>query len=95
MFVLWGEFMGAIISYGLKDCNHIVMVPVISSFDTSGKIMPLYIRLEGEQYKIYNPILKDSNMSILSFQCEVMDCDRVKPITLHYHIKEHTWSIPA
>lgn len=31
---------------------NLVLVPVIASFDTSGKIIPLYIRYEGLRLKI-------------------------------------------
>lgn len=87
--------MSVIVSYGLHDCTHLKIVPVISAFDCEGNITPLYVRIAGESLKIHNAYQADSTFPILSFNCEVMNHDRVKPIKLSYHINDHVWSIPC
>lgn len=87
--------MAAIISHGLHDCTHLKIVSVISSFDCDGNIMPLYVRIGEESLKIYNAYQSESTFNLLHFKCEVMDCDRVKPIKLTYHINDHKWSMPV
>ena len=86
--------MGTIISYDLRDCTHLKIVPVISSFDREGNISPLYVRIDGESLKIYNAYQVDSPYKLLHFKCEVMIFDCVRPLDLMYHVNEHTWSIP-
>lgn len=87
--------MAAVISHGLHDCTHLKIVPVISSFDCDGNIVPLYVRIDGEALKIYNSYQVDSTFRIQSFHCEVMEHDRVKSIKLSYHINDQVWSMPA
>ena len=88
--------MAGIISYGVQDCRQLKIVSVISSFDTQGHIMPLYVRLNGESLKIHNAtLLPDSTFQLRLFRCEVMDQGAVKPIKLTYHVKEMMWSMPS
>ena len=87
--------MAGIISYGLHDSPNLKIVPVISSFDCSGRIVPLYVRLQGEAFKIYNAYEFDSTYSILRFRCEIIDHGRIKLIKLTYHVSYHTWSMPV
>lgn len=85
--------MATIISHGLHDCTHIKIVSIISSFDCNGNIKPLYVRIDGESLKIYNAYLASSTFKILSFNCEVMDHSKLKPIKLFYHVNDHIWSM--
>lgn len=88
--------MSGIISKGLHDCSHLRLVSVIASFDASGSIMPLYVRIDGESLKIYNAVLtKASTYKLYIFDCEVMDGDMVKPLRLTYHLDDTAWSIPT
>jgi len=87
--------MAGRVSYGLNDCPHLKIVSVIASFDSAGSIMPLYVRIGEESLKIHTAYQADSTYSLLHFNCEVMDYDRVKPIKLTYHIGDHKWSMPA
>lgn len=87
--------MSGIVSRGLHDCTHIKIVSVISSFDCSGHIIPLYVRLNGESLKVYNAYEFGSNHRILHFNCEIMDHDRVKPLKLSYHLADLAWSTPV
>ena len=86
--------MKATISHGLSDCQHIKPISVISSFDCEGNIMPLYVRIDGEALKVHNAYRMTSTMSILNFNCEIMDGDTVKPLKLSYHIRDLMWTIP-
>lgn len=87
--------MGALVSYGLNNSTHLVMVSVISSFDKEGNIIPLYVRIDGEPLKIYNAYLSNSTYSLLHFKCEVMSNDCVLPLMLYYHVHDHKWSMPV
>ena len=85
--------MAGVVLRTIQECNHLKIVPVISSFDSKGNIIPLYIRVDGEELKIYNPFLYESTYELMTFQCEVLDYNRVKQIRLSYHIGKHLWSV--
>lgn len=87
--------MAGIVSTGLKDCSHLKVVSVISSFDCDGNIKPLYVRIDDTSLKIHTSYLSESYYRIYTFQCEVMDNDIVKPLKLTYHTNECLWTIPA
>lgn len=87
--------MAGIVSHGLNDCKHLKIVPVISSFDCDGNILPLYVKIGSERLKIYNAYEFESTFNQMHFRCEVMDYDRVKPLKLTYHVNDHKWSIPT
>ena len=79
----------------LQGCSHLTLVSVIASFDTSGSLTPLYVRIGEESLKIYNATLTDvSTYKQYCFNCEVMDGDTVKPLKLIYHLGENVWSVP-
>ena len=86
--------MSAYISQRLRECRHLQVVPVISSFDCEGNIFPLYVRIDGQSLKVYNARRMDSTLRIIHFNCEVMNYDRVKRIKLSYHIGDMVWSMP-
>lgn len=86
--------MAATISKGLKDCTHLKVVPVIATYDGNGNILPLYVRIGEETFKIYNAYVSESNFRILTFKGEVMVQDAVRPIKLSYFINDLTWCIP-
>ena len=86
--------MAGIISYGLHDSPNLKIVPVISSFDGSGRMIPLYVRIHGEALKILHAYEYESTYNLLRFRCEIIDYGIVKHIKLTYHVSYHTWSIP-
>ena len=86
--------MPVYVSQGLKECHHLQVIPVISSFDCDGNIFPLYVRIDGQSLKVYNAKRIGSTIRIVNFSCEVMDYDRVKPLKLSYHIGDMVWSTP-
>ena len=86
--------MAATISKGVKDCFHLKVVPVIATYDGNGNILPLYVRINEETFKIYNAYVSESNFRILTFSGEVMVQDAVRPIKLSYFINDLMWCIP-
>ena len=66
-------------------------VPVICSFNGEGKILPLYVRINEEDYKIYSSCEQHSTFNESVFKCEIIDYDIQKQITLVYHHREHIW----
>lgn len=69
-------------------------VPVICSFDCKGNIQPLYIRIDDKAFKIQSSYKKHSVFHTTIFQCEIVDCDQLKPLILEYRHREHLWLIP-
>ena len=82
------------VSHGLNDCPHIQVVPVISSFDCNGHVLPLYVRINGVSLKVHKAVLtSESTFCILNYRCEVIDNNQLKPLKLTYHAKEFKWSM--
>ena len=71
--------------------NSLKAVSVIASFDTSGQIKPLYIRIGKESLKVYRSFLMAHNIFGNIFRCEVMDGDQVKEVKLSYHADKFLW----
>lgn len=86
--------MAATVSKGLKDCTHLKVVPVIATYDGNGNILPLYVRIGEESFKIYNAYVSESTYRILTFKGEVMVQDAVRPIKLSYFMNDLIWCIP-
>ena len=86
--------MTATVSTGLKDCTHLKVVPVIATYDGNGNILPLYVRIDEETFKIYNAYVSESTYRILTFKGEVMVQDAVRPIKLSYFMNDLIWCIP-
>ena len=82
------------ISNDLNNCTNLHVVSVISSFDCNGHIVPLYIRINGESLKIHKSVLThESTFSLLTFKCEVIDHNQLKPLRLNYHVYDLKWSV--
>lgn len=84
--------MSGLISKNYFDCAGTVIVPVIASFNTDGKIMPLYVRIQGISYKIDSSWMYSNFISTVDFNCKVIDGDSLKPLILTYHRREGVWS---
>ena len=84
--------MSGLISKNYFDCAGTVIVPVIASFNTDGKIMPLYVRIQGISYKIDSSWMYSNFISTVDFNCKIIDGDSLKPLILIYHRKEGLWS---
>ena len=68
-------------------------VSVIASFNTAGEINPLYVKINGETYKIYHCFDKHPFRHISEFQCQIIDNNCMKPLKLIYDHNESTWTI--
>ena len=86
--------MPAIVSHGLKESPRLQVVPVIASFDSDGNVKPLYVRIGEESLKVFSAIVKSSTAEIMTFRCQVVDGDTLKPLELSYHSRESLWAIP-
>ena len=87
--------MERITSYNIKDCAHLRLVPVIISFDTSGQIKPLYIRINDESFKVYKSVVIEKFHNQTTFLCEVADGEYIKEVKLTYFANESLWAIPS
>jgi len=72
----------------------IELVPVIASYDTEGRIKPLYVRIKDERYKVISYWVKSSFSNNIDFNVTLSKDDRIYKLILTYHIRETTWSIP-
>ena len=73
---------------------NIVPVPVIASFDTQGKIIPLYFRYEGLKLKVDHLKWSSDRMEfIIKYCCEITLQDRIQEVTLYYHKKMDMWTM--
>lgn len=70
------------------------MVPVIASFDSSGHVKPLYVRVNGASLKIHSSWVKPSYLDTIEFECQVIDGEYLKPLSLTYHRQDCVWTIP-
>lgn len=86
--------MAAKVSYNSHDYVPVDIVPVIASFDANGHIAPLYVRIQGQSYKIGNYHVKCNYANSVSFNCNVIDGDVLKPVMLTYFQDENIWTIP-
>lgn len=86
--------MGATVSYNSYDISGEAIVPVIASFDASGNIIPLYVRINGESFRILSSTLVCS-LGLISFNCQVENYGVAKPLTLTYHPRESVWTMKS
>ena len=75
--------------------NPVELVSVIASYDTEGRMKPLYVRINDERYKIESCWIKPSICGdILDYNCTLVRDDRIYKVIMTYHIRETTWTIP-
>ena len=86
--------MSGFVSNTTYDSSNILRVSVIASFDIAKHIKPLYVRISSESFKIYSSYEKQSFQELLEFQCQIIDGDLLKPLTITYHKHENIWTIP-
>lgn len=83
------------VSYNNHDIRKVQVVPVIASFDSEGHIKPLYVRLEGESFKIKSYWVKSNFINSVSFNCQVENGEFIRPLLLTYYTDETLWTIPC
>lgn len=87
--------MSTRISYTSFDYEDVTIVPVIASFDTRGRICPLYVRIDGTSYKIDSYTFTSRYAHITEFTCRIIDGNSLKPLSLTYYTAEGMWTIPS
>lgn len=80
--------------HSLKESPHLQIVSVIASFDTEGKVKPLYVRIGTDSYKIATSWLEPGIGNIKTYQCQIEDGNTLKPLKLKHHVQEFMWTIP-
>lgn len=84
--------MSEIISSNNFDCTGDIIVPVIASFDSHGKIKPLYVRINCDSYKINTSHVTCNFVNTVDFNCQVIDGNCLKPLLLTFHRREGMWT---
>jgi len=82
------------VSYTSFDYAPVEIVPVIASFDSEGHITPLYVRINGESFKIASFWVSSTFHNTVDFKCKVVDNGYLKPLSLTFHRNEGMWTIP-
>ncbi len=75
------------------DCTSDVIVPVIASFDSNGRIKPIYVRIYGAAYKVDSSHMISNYIHTMEFTCKLIDGDSLRPLMLTYHKQEGMWSV--
>ena len=70
------------------------LVPVIASYDTQGRIKPLYVRINGDKYKVENFWTKNGALNCINYNVTLSKDNRIYKLILTYHIRETAWTIP-
>ena len=70
-------------------------VSVIASFDSSGRILPLYVRLNGESFKILScsKRLPKASWSNPDYECRIDNHGYMRYIYLSYDEENSVWSL--
>lgn len=87
--------MSGIVSYTNFDFDAALAVPVIASFDSEGRISPLYIRIHGESYKVESFWKKSRYANATEFNCRIIDHGQMKPVKLTFYAETGVWIIPT
>ena len=86
--------MSVNVSKRVMDYELYRAVPVIASFDTQGKIAPLYVRLNGLSKRVLSYWIRNAGfVNTIEFSCKIEDDGYEKPIILKYYYDESTWVI--
>lgn len=86
--------MGNLVSRNSYDFSNLTLVPVISSFNSTGEIAPLYVRINGTSYKILSYYRID-NFGFPVFKCKINNFGTTRDITLTYHPSDFVWSLKS
>jgi len=72
----------------------IELVPVIASYDTEGRVKPLYVRINDDKYKVENYWTRYSAGNNIDYNVTISKDNMTYKLVLTYHIRETAWSIP-
>ena len=68
-----------------------IKVPVIASFSTDGKMIPLYFRYEGEKIEVGKVISVAQYPAWIKFACETVSENLSTDYFLLYNTREQYW----
>jgi len=88
------QLMSSITSKTSYDLEPYMIVPVIASFDAKRHIAPLYVRVNGEAYKVNSYWVKSRFAYTYEFNAQLISDERLIPVMLTYHQREGVWTIP-
>ena len=86
--------MGANVSRNSFDYKNIEIVPVIAGFDENGKVIPIYVKIQGKKLKVTEFWVKSKFAGISEYHCKIMNGDTEFPLLLSYYNEESLWVIP-
>lgn len=84
------------ISKSAMDLPHdpITVISVIASFDSEGRIKPLYVRIGDSALKVHSFYERRKFANQIEFICTVEVHDFIRPVELTFHQRECMWTIP-
>ncbi len=68
-------------------------VPAIASFDDTGQIVPLYLRINGQSHRVLNYIRKNEGRRVAIYQCDIEDNGKRKWLRVKYCYEEGVWMV--
>lgn len=74
--------------------SHLNIISVIASFDSEGHVKPLYVRIADESFKVHSSYVKSYCSGILELNCQIIDQEYLKPLTLTYFPHDRIWAMP-
>lgn len=87
-------FTGGFVSCKSFDETTTSIVPVIASFDATGHVKPLYVRLGRTSFKICDYFVSSKYSGITEFRCTISAGASLRPLQLSYYSSEGMWTIP-
>jgi len=85
--------MAGFVSYNSFDYRSVDIVPVIASFDTEGHMLPLFVRIKGESFKIESAWAQNCFRNVIEYKCKLIDGDLLKPLALTFYREEGMWTM--
>lgn len=86
--------MSANVSRNSFDYKEVEIVPVIAGFNDDGKIIPIYVKINGEDLKVGNYWVKSKFAGITEYHCKLIKKNGEMPIVISYYNEESVWVIP-
>ena len=75
----------------IYEFHNAKLVSVIASFNTDGKVKPLYVRMNEEPVKVLSSKVIQTTLHMIAFEVIVDDYGRQRIIRLLYKINESIW----
>lgn len=85
--------MTAYVSNTTHDYETLEHVPVIASFNQNGQILPIYVGIDEQRFKIVSAVVRAGFSNILEFNCQISDGNYIKPIRLKYFKDDGIWAL--